>query len=53
MAVRQLILRTEARHDYIRSELPDHPNYIGQNLVMIPDPHAFFSRLRKPEIDSS
>src|SRR4029077_11581282 len=53
MAMRQSILRTEARHHHIWSELPDHPNHIGQNFVVVPEVHGLLSRFRKAEIDCS
>ncbi len=53
MAVRQLILRTEARHHYIRSEIPDDPHDVRKNFVVIPEAHCLFRRLGKPEIGCS
>ena len=53
MAMRQLILRTKARHNYIGAKLPDDPHDVSKNFVVIPDAHRFVSRLRKPEIDCS
>src|ERR1700746_2301131 len=51
MAMRQLILRTETRHDYIRPKIPNHPNDIGQNLVVAPEAHRLFGRFGKAEIE--
>src|SRR5260370_42268514 len=53
MAMRLLILGTEARHYHIRSEIPNDPHDVSENFVVIPDVHCFVSRLRKPEIDRS
>ena len=53
MAVRQLILRAEACHHHVRSKIPDDPDYIRENLVVIPDAQRFFSRFGKSEINSS
>ncbi len=53
MAMRQLILRTEARHHHVRSKIPNDPDYVRKNLVVIPEAHRFFSRFGKPEIDRS
>src|SRR5437588_6309617 len=53
MTVRQMILRTEASHDDIRSKPPDHPNHIGKNLVVIPDPQGLLRRLGESEINRS
>src|SRR5919198_2644928 len=51
MAVRQPILRTEARHDHVRSKISYDPDYVSKNLVVIPDAQRFFSRFGKAEID--
>src|ERR1700757_974104 len=53
MAVRLLILGTEARYDHIRSEIPNDPHHISENFVVIPDPQRLISRLGKTEIDRS
>jgi hypothetical protein len=53
MAVRLLILGTEARHHYIRSEIPDDPHDVSKNFVVIPEAHCLFSRFRKSEIGCS
>src|SRR5512132_1171347 len=53
MAVRLLILRTEARHHYIRSEIPDDPHDVSKNFVVIPYAHRFVSRFGKPEVGCS
>ena len=53
MAMRQLILWTEARHNYIGPKLPDDPHNVSKNFVVIPDAHRFVSRLGKPKIDRS
>src|SRR5256885_10162360 len=53
MAVCLFILGTEARHYHIRSEIPDDPHDVSKNLIVVPDAHALFGRLRKPEIDCS
>ena len=49
----QLILGTKTSHHYIRPKLPDHPNHVGKNFVVIPDPQGLLSRLGKSEIDRS
>src|SRR5215472_8637337 len=51
MAMRLLILGTEARYDHVRSEIPDYPNDVSKNFVVIPNAQRFFSRLRKSKID--
>ena len=51
--MRLLILGTEARYYYIRPEIPDDPNDVSKNFVVIPDVHRFVGRFRKPEIDRS
>src|SRR5205823_1476571 len=53
MAVRLLILGTEACHYHIRSEIPDDPHDVSKDFVVIPDAHRFVSRFRKPEIGCS
>src|SRR4029077_275630 len=53
MTVRQLILRTKTCHHYIRPKLPNHPNHVGKNLVVIPDPQSLLRRLGKSKIDRS
>src|SRR5205809_7113937 len=53
MAVRLLILGTEARHHYVRPEIPDDPHDVSKNFVVIPEAHCLFSRFRKPEIGCS
>src|SRR5918996_6065431 len=53
MAMRLFILGTEARHYYIRSEIPDDPHDVSENFVVTPNSHRFGSRLRKPKIDRS
>ena len=53
MAVCLFILGTEARHYHIRSGIPDDPHDVSKNLIVVPDAHALFGRLRKPEIDCS
>ena len=53
MAMRLVILWTEARHYHIRPEISDDPHDISENLVVIPDVQRFVSRLRKPEIERS
>ena len=51
MAVRQVILGTEPRNQYIRSKIPDDPHDVSKNSVATPDAQRFVSRLRKSEID--
>ena len=51
MAVRQVILGTEPRYEYIRSETPDDPHDISKNLVVIPNAQRFVGCLRESEID--
>src|SRR5215472_357509 len=53
MAMRQLILRAEARHDYVRPKIPDDPDHVCKNLVVIPETQRFFSCFGKPEIGRS
>src|SRR6516162_637888 len=53
MAMRLLILGTEARHYHIRSKIPDHPHDVSKNFIVIPDSQRFVSRFGKPEIDRS
>src|SRR6266705_1224783 len=53
MTVRFLILGTEARHDYIRPEIPDDPHDVSKNFVVIPEAHCLFSRFGKPEVGCS
>src|SRR5437763_733807 len=53
MSVSQLILRTKTSHHYIRPKLSNHPNHVGKNLVVIPDPQGLLCRLGKSEIDCS
>src|SRR5882724_7676694 len=53
MAVRLLILGTEARDHYVRAKLPDDPYDVSKNFVVIPKPHCLFSRFGKPEIGCS
>src|SRR5262245_35004760 len=53
MAMCLVILGTEARHYYIRSEIPDDPHDVSKNLVVTPNAHRFVSRLGKPEIKRS
>src|SRR5438034_11801637 len=53
MAMRLLILWTEAHHKYIRSQIPDDPHDVSKNLVVIPEAHCLFSRFGKPEIGCS
>src|SRR5882757_7317054 len=53
MTMRLLILGTEARHHYIRSEIPDDPHDVSKNFVVIPDAHRFASRFGKPEVGCS
>ena len=51
MAMGHAIFRTEARHDHVRSETPDHPDDVGQNLVVIPEMKRFLRCLGETEID--
>jgi hypothetical protein len=51
MAMRLLILGTEARHYHIRPEIPDDPHYVSKNFVVFPDVERFVSCLRKTEIE--
>src|SRR5437867_7727052 len=53
MAMRLLVLGTEARYYYIRSEIPNDPHDVSKNFVMIPDAHRFVSRFGKPEVGCS
>src|ERR1043166_830860 len=53
MAMRLLILGTEARHYHIWPEIPDDPHDVGKNFFVIPDVERFVSCLRKPEIERS
>jgi hypothetical protein len=53
MAVRLVILGTEARYHYIRPKIPDDPYDVSKNFVVIPDVQRFISRFRKPEIECS
>src|SRR6266699_6614443 len=53
MTVRFLILGTEARHHYIRPEIPDDPHDVSKNFVVIPDAHRFVSRFGEPEVGCS
>src|SRR5215211_7140580 len=53
MAMCFLILGTEACHHYIRSEIPDDPNNVSKNFVVIPKVHRFVSRFRKSEVGCS
>src|SRR5256886_1211347 len=53
MAVRLLILGTEARHHYVRPEIPDDPHDVSKNFVVIPEAHRFFGRFGKPEVGCS
>src|SRR5207249_10692967 len=50
MAVRQVILGTEPRYQYIRSEAPDDPHDVSKNFVVIPNAQRFVGCLRKSEI---
>src|SRR5215216_2236633 len=45
-----IIIGTEARHDYIRPEIPNDPHDVSKNFVMIPEAHCLFRRFRKSEI---
>src|SRR5215470_5337483 len=51
MAMRHLILGTEACHYHIRPEIPDDPHNVSKNFVVIPDVERFVSCLGKPEIE--
>src|SRR4051794_40362091 len=53
MTVCLLILGAEARHDYIRLEIPDYPHDVRENFVVTPDAQRFVSRFREPEINCS
>src|SRR5947199_985444 len=53
MAVRLFILGTEARHHYIRSEIPDDPHDVSKNFIVIPEAHCLFGRFGKPEVGCS
>src|SRR5437763_15983430 len=53
MTVPFLILGTEARHHYVRPEIPDDPHDVSKNFVVIPEAHCLFSRFRKPEVGCS
>ena len=53
MAVRLLILGTEARHHYVWPEIPDDPHDVSKNFVVIPEAHCLFSRFGKPEVGCS
>src|SRR5437773_12346761 len=53
MAMRQLILGTEARHHYIRSEIPDDPYDVSKDFFVIPKAHCLVSRFRKSEVRCS
>src|SRR2546423_440285 len=50
MAMRLLILRTEASDYHIRPEISDHPDDVSENFVVLPDSQRFVSRFRKPEV---
>src|SRR5262252_6162656 len=51
MTMRFLILGTEARDYYIRSEIPYDPHHLSKNFVVIPDAQRFVGCFRKAEID--
>src|SRR6266513_2697725 len=50
MTVRLIILGTETRHHYIRSEIPHDPHDVSKNFVVIPEAHCLFRRFGKPEV---
>src|SRR4030095_16890062 len=50
MAMRFVILGTEARHDHIWPEIPNDPHNVSKNFVVIPKAHRFCRRFGKPEI---
>ena len=51
MAVRLVVVRTETRHDHIRSKSPDDPDDVRENLVAIPNAQRLFRVFRETEID--
>src|SRR5215467_2254592 len=53
MAMRFVILGTEARGYHIWPEIPDDPHDVGKNFVVIPNVQRFVSCLGQPEIERS
>src|SRR4029079_7294659 len=51
MAMRLVILGTEACRYHVRPEIPDDPHDVSKNFVVIPDVQRFVCRLRQAEIE--
>src|SRR5437764_12118325 len=51
MAVRLVVVGTEARHDHIRPESANLPDDVGKNFIAIPNAQSFLRAFRKAEIN--
>ena len=51
MAVRLVVVRTEARHDDVRFPFPNRPDNVGQDFFAVPNLQRFGRAFRKTEID--